>query len=275
MAILLSLISSLMWGMSDFVGGLLAKRRPAMVVVGWSAALGLVMASMAVAAYGGWHGPYAWLPWGIAAGASGALGLGCYYAALASGTMGVVAPVTSLGVIVPIVIGLAAGEQPERLVWAGIVVAIIGIVLTSGPEFGGEASARPVLIAALAGVLFGIFFTCMDQGAEDSPVLTLWAMRGSVTLAFVVVALARRTTGGLVGTDFVWVLLIAAGDLSANLTFAIASTKGFVSITSVLSSLFPVVTVLLARAILRERLRLVQTVGVAVTMVGVALISFG
>jgi len=73
----------------------------------------------------------------------------------------------------------------------------------------------------------------------------------------------------------VWVLLIAAGDLSANLTFAIASTKGFVSITSVLSSLFPVVTVLLARAILRERLRLVQTVGVAVTMVGVALISFG
>jgi drug/metabolite transporter (DMT)-like permease len=233
MAILLSLLSSLMWGMSDFIGGLVSKRRPAIAVVGWSAALGLVMASIAVAAFGGWHGPYAWLPWGIAAGASGALGLGCYYAALASGTMGVVAPVTSLGVVVPIVIGLAAGEN------------------------------------------FGIFFTCVDNGAEDSPVLTLWAMRGSVTLAFVVVALVRRTTGGLAGTDFAWVLLIAAGDLSANLMFAIASTKGFVSITSVLSSLFPVVTVLLARAILRERLRLVQTLGVAVTMVGVALISFG
>lgn len=275
MAILLSLLSSLMWGTSDFIGGLVSKRRPAMVVVGWSATLGFCMASVAVAATEGWHGSYAWLPWGIGAGASGAMGLACYYAALASGTMGVVAPVTSLGVVVPIVIGWASGENPERVVWAGILVALVGIVLTSGPELSGGASTRPVLIAALAGLLFGVFFICMDAGAEVSPLLTLWAMRASVTVAFVVAACAWRTTGGLAGLDFVWVVLIAAGDLSANLMFAVASTKGFISITSVLSSLFPVVTVLLARVVLRESLRLVQVVGVAVTMVGVALISIG
>jgi len=274
-AIALSLLSSLMWGASDFVGGLISKRRPALVVVGWSASLGLLMATVAVAVTEPWHGPYGWVPWGIAAGASGVLGLTCYYVALASGTMGVVAPVTSLGVVVPVLIGLAMGEQPAALVWVGIGVAIAGIVLTSGPEFSGGASARPVVIAAVAGVFFGIFFVCADQGAEDSPLLTLWTMRAAVTTGFMGLALARRTTGGIDARDFGVIALVAAGDLGANLTFAIASTKGFVSITSVLSSLFPVVTVLLARIVLQERLRRVQILGVAVTMLGVAFISFG
>ncbi len=273
MAILLSLVSSVLWGASDFAGGLISRRLPTLVIVGWSAAFGLVFGTIAVASTEGWGGPYGWVPWGMAAGSIGALGLICYYLALSTGTMGVVAPVTSLGVIVPVVVGFLAGESPSRVTLIGIAVALVGIVLTSGPEFGGEASPRPVLIAALAGVCFGVFFVCMDRGSEDSPLLTLWTMRATVAGAFAVAAVARRTTGGLQARDFIWVACIGAGDLGANLTFGIASTLGYVSITSVLSSLFPVVTVILAGIVLKERLRRVQIAGVAVTMLGVVLIS--
>jgi drug/metabolite transporter (DMT)-like permease len=275
MAILLSLISSVMWGASDFAGGLLSKRRPAIVIVGMGATFAVVLASVAVVVSGGWHGPYGWLPWGLAAGASGAAGLVGYYLALATGTMGVVAPVTSLGVVVPVVVGIASGESPNQITLAGIAVAIVGIVLTSGPEFSGGAEAKPVLIALVAGLFFGGFFVCMARGAEDSPLLTLWTMRALVAGVFIAVTIARRTTWGFRGTDYVWIAGISAGDLGANLTFGVASTLGFVSITSVLSSLFPVVTVLLARAVLHERLRRIQVVGVAVTMLGVAMISAG
>jgi drug/metabolite transporter (DMT)-like permease len=188
--------------------------------------------------------------------------------------MGVVAPVTSLGTVVPVAVGILSGESPSRITLGGIVVAIVGIVLTSGPELGAAAAAaRPVLIAMLAGVFFGFFFVFANQGSDTSPLLTLWAMRATVAGAFALVALALRTTGGLEARDYLWIFGIAIGDFGANLFFTIASTKGYVSITSVLSSLFPVVTVLLARVVLRERLRRVQIAGVAVTMLGVALIS--
>ncbi len=275
MAIVLSLLSSLLWGSSDFVGGLISRRRSALVIVGWNATFGWAFATVAVVSSAGWHGPWGWIGWGMAAGASGAFGLICYYHALATGTMGVVAPVTSLGVIVPVVIGFLAGEAPSALTTAGMAVAIVGIVLTSGPEFSGGTSGTPVLIAALGGLFFGVFFVCMDHGSNDGPLLTLWSMRASVAVAFMVAALVRRTTGGLEPRDYGWVVLVAVGDLGANLLFGIASTKGYVSITSVLSSLFPVVTVLLARLVLSERLRRIQIAGVAVTMLGVALISAG
>ena len=96
-------------------------------------------------------------------------------------------------------------------------------------------------------MFFGVFFVFMDAGSEDGPLLTLWAMRATVAGAFIVVALVRRTTGESRASTTLYVAAIAAGDLGANLTFGIASTKGYVSITSVLASLFPVVTVLLAR----------------------------
>jgi drug/metabolite transporter (DMT)-like permease len=274
-AIVLSLVSSLMWGMSDFAGGLLSKRRPAIVIVGIGACVGVALASVAVVLHDGWHGPYGWAWWGVAAGASGAAGLVCYYLALSTGTMGVVAPVTSLGTVVPVIVGLASGETPSTVTAAGIAVAIVGIVLTSGPEFTGGASMRPVAIAAVGGVCFGFFFVCMDRGSNSSALLTLWAMRMTVAIPFIVVALSKRSMFGIRGLDYLWIVGIASFDLGANLTFGIASTKGYVSITSVLASLFPVVTVLLARIVLNERLRNVQKAGVAVTMTGVALISAG
>lgn len=274
-AILLSLVSSLMWGMSDFAGGLLSKRRSALAIVGLGGCFGFSLATIGVLFHDGWHGPYDWFWWGLAAGSAGSAGLVCYYMALSTGTMGVVAPVTSLGTIVPVVVGLASGETPSSVTVSGIAVAIVGIVLTSGPEFTGGASLRPVLIAAIGGICFGFFFVFMDRGSNTSPILTLWSMRAIVAVVFIVAALGKRSMFGLHGVDYLWVFGIASFDLGANLAFGIASTKGYVSITSVLASLFPIVTVLLARIVLKERLRLVQKAGVAVTMTGVALISVG
>jgi drug/metabolite transporter (DMT)-like permease len=274
-AVVLALISSLMWGSADFLGAVISRRLSAVVVVAWAEAIGLAICTAAVVASGAWHGPIDWLWWGVAAGAAGSGGLVCYYAALAAGTMGVVSPIASLGVSVPVFVGFLTGEAPGPLQAGGIVVAIVGIVFTSGPELSGGASLSPVVLAVAAGLLFGLFFLAMDAGAETNTLMTVWAMRAGVVAFFIPVALVRRTTGGVGAADYGLIALVALGDLLANLFFAISSTLGYISITSVLSSLYPVVTVILARLVLSERLRPVQLFGVAVTMVGVALISVG
>jgi drug/metabolite transporter (DMT)-like permease len=274
-AILLALLSSAMWGSSDFLGGVISRRRPAIVVLAWAEAFGVVMCTVAAVALDAWHGPIGWIWCGLAAGSAGSLGLWCYYVALASGTMGVVSPIASLGVSVPVFVGFLSGESPALAQVIGIVAAVVGIVLTSGPELSGGASNRPVLLAIASGALFGVFFLAMDAGAEINTLMTLWAMRAGVTALMLLVAVARRTTGGVSVADAGLITLVAGGDLLANLFFAIASTMGFLSITSVLSSLYPVATVLLARLVLHERLRLIQLAGVAVTMSGVALITAG
>lgn len=275
MAILLALLSSAMWGSSDFLGGVISRRRPAIVVLAWAEVFGVTFCTIAAIVLDAWHGPIGWLWWGLAAGSAGSVGLWCYYVALASGTMGVVSPIASLGVSVPVFVGFLSGESPALLQVAGIVAAVIGIVLTSGPELSGGASNRPVVLAVVSGILFGVFFLATDAGAEVNTLMTLWAMRAGVTAFLLTVALVRRTTGGVTAVDVGLIAIVASGDLLANLFFGIASTMGFLSITSVLSSLYPVTTVLLARLVLHERLRPVQLVGVAVTMAGVALITAG
>jgi drug/metabolite transporter (DMT)-like permease len=274
-AILLALLSSAMWGSSDFLGGVISRRRPAIVVLAWAEIFGVTLCTVAALVLGAWHGPIGWIWWGLAAGSAGSVGLWCYYVALASGTMGVVSPIASLGVSVPVFVGFLSGESPALVQVAGIVAAVIGIVLTSGPELSGKASNRPVVLAVASGILFGVFFLAMDAGAEVNLLMTLWAMRAGVAAVLVTVALLRRTTGGVTSVDVGLIAIVATGDLLANLFFAVASTMGFLSITSVLSSLYPVTTVLLARLVLHERLRPVQLVGVAVTMAGVGLISAG
>jgi drug/metabolite transporter (DMT)-like permease len=274
-AILLALLSSAMWGGSDFLGGLISRRRPAILVLAWAEMFGVAICTVAAIVLDAWHGPIGWIWCGLAAGSAGSLGLWCYYVALASGTMGVVSPIASLGVSVPVFVGFLSGESPAPSQVAGIVAAVVGIVLTSGPELSGDASNRPVVLAIAAGLLFGGFFLAMHAGAEINTVMTLWAMRAGMTAFFFLMAIARRTAAGVSAADAGLIVIVAASDLLANLFFAIASTLGFLSITSVLSSLYPVVTVLLARVVLHERLRPVQLAGVAVTMTGVGLITAG
>jgi drug/metabolite transporter (DMT)-like permease len=270
---LLALASSACWGTADFFAGLKSKRLPAAAVVAWSQGLGLLVVSLVVAVRHADLRVEGWPLWSVAAGVAGTVGLVCFYAALSSGTMGVVAPVASLGVVVPVLLGLAAGEQPPATAWFGMMLAVVGIALASGPELSGDVSPRPVALACIAAVGFGFALYCLDRGSRESLLHTLWGMRMTSVTVFVVAALLLRTAGGVRRVDVPALFAIGVGDLAANAMFAFASSRGLVSVASVLGSLYPVVTVLWARFLLHERLRPVQSVGVALSLVGVAVIA--
>ncbi len=274
-SVVMSLLSSLLWGSADFGGGLLSRRLPAYAVVGASQAFGLLAATLVALAVGGFGEPLGWLPWSIAAGAAGASGLLCFYAALASGTMGVVSPIAALGAVVPVMVGVLAGEQPSLLAVLGIVVALVGAVAASGPELRGDSGSRPMILAAAAGVGFGGALTFIAQGAEHSALMTLVGMRTTSVVGFAIAALVVGTVGGIRPRDLPPLAAVGVGDVAANLLFGLATQVGLVSVTSVLSSLYPVVTVLLAWAFLHERMQRIQQVGVAAALAGVALVSLG
>lgn len=273
---LLALASSAVWGTSDFFGGLMAKRLPAVAVVGITQSLAFILLCVVVLvrlALG--HPPDwgSWVGWAVLAGLSGATGLVAFYTALASGTMGVVAPIASMGVLVTVGLGVASGETPSSWVWVGIAVAVIGIVLASGPEVSGAVSARPVLLACVAAVGFGLALFALDRGSRDSMLMTLWGMRGTSVVIFATAAVVLRSVGGAGRTHFVPLALIGSADLLANVLFATASSRGQVSIASVLGSLYPIATILLARIVLGERLQSIQQVGVVFALAGAAIIS--
>jgi drug/metabolite transporter (DMT)-like permease len=187
-----------------------------------------------------------------------------FYRALSIGTMGVVAPVAALGVAVPVVVGLARGESPSVLQLLGIVIAVVGVVLASGPELSGRGAGGglALLLAGGAAVGFGLVLLLVakaSEGDSGSVVMTLLTMRVtsvSVMLLLIAAMAGRRGWRPQVRRGDLPVLaLIGAADAAANGTYAIASRSSLVSVASVLASLYPVVTALLAFQLLGERRR--------------------
>jgi drug/metabolite transporter (DMT)-like permease len=283
-AALLALLSSLLWGSSDFLGGILSRRLPAALVVALAQVAGLLTVAVVAVATGAFDAPSGYLAWAVGAGLAGVIGLVAFYAALASGTMGVVSPIAALGVVVPLVVGVAQGERPGALQVFGIVLAVGGVVLASGPELSGKAGMRPLTLAVVAAVGFGLTLLFIAKGSRESTVMTLLIMRitsvSALGLALTAMAARTRRAGGprgprLTPRDFGLFAVVGIADAAANLTFGWASTRGLVSIAAVLGSLYPVATVLLARAFLHERLGRAQTIGVAGALAGVVLIGAG
>jgi drug/metabolite transporter (DMT)-like permease len=275
MPILLALLSSLIWGLSDFLGGTLSKKRKAIAVIGGSQTFGLMFVSIFALGLGVWTlDSTVWVN-GIIAGAMGLLGLVGFYTALATGQMGIVAPISSLSALVPVTIGLAQGERPGTLQFAGILVALIGVILASGPELNGKVDSRPVFLALFAAVTFGFCVYFMAKGGQINPTMTITAMRATQVVLVLVLALAYRSFGGLVKGDMPLLASIGMTDAGANVLFAFAASLGLLSVVAVLGSLYPIVTVLLAWWIHKERLMPVQYLGIAVTFTGVGLISLG
>ena len=155
MAILLALLSSLLWGSGDFCGGTASRRLPSHVVVFGSQVVGLLLAAIGVLTTGAYHDPTGYLPWAVGAGISGVAGLLFFYRALAIGTMGVVSPIAALSVLVPVIIAIRTGQSPSVIVGVGIVFAILGIVMLSGPERGTRTGLAPAWMAGGAAICFG------------------------------------------------------------------------------------------------------------------------
>lgn len=277
MAIFLALLSSAMWGTSDFCGGTLSRRRPAMAVVTLSSLIGVTAVAVGAAVTGKFSGGTGYIGWGLLAAVAGSVGIVAFYQALATGTMGVVAPIAALGVVVPVVVGLAQGNRPTGAHDVGIALAIIGVVLASGPELqrGADArsAARPLLLAGVAAVGFGIVFVALAHGAESSTAMTLLVMRATSAVVLTGLSLATATSLRFAWSDAPMLLVVGLFDLGANVTFAYASRHGLLAVVSVLSSLYPAVTVVLARVVHAERLARVQLVGVAGAVAGVVLIA--
>ena len=275
MPVILALLSSLVWGLSDFLGGTLSKKRKAIAVIGGSQSFGLIFVSLLAIAFQTWTwNQSVWIN-GAIAGAMGLFGLVCFYTALATGQMGIVAPISSLSAVVPVTIGLVQGEQPSTMQLAGIVVALIGVILASGPELNGKVDPRPVLLALFAAVTFGFCVYFMARGARINPTMTVTAMRAVQVAIVIMLFLAIRNLGGLVKRDIPMLATIGASDAGANVLYTFAASLGLLSVVSVLGSLYPIVTVLLAWWIHKERLMRVQYIGIAITFSGVALLALG
>ena len=275
MPVILALLSSLVWGLSDFLGGTLSKKRKAIAVIGGSQSFGLIFVSLLAIAFQTWTwNQSVWIN-GAIAGAMGLFGLVCFYTALATGQMGIVAPISSLSAVVPVTIGLVQGEQPSNLQLIGIALALVGVILASGPELNGKVDPRPVLLALFAAVTFGFCVYFMAQGARINPTMTVTAMRAVQVLLVIVLFLAIRNLGGLVKRDIPMLATIGASDAGANVLYTFAASLGLLSVVSVLGSLYPIVTVLLAWWIHKERLMRIQYVGIAITFSGVALLALG
>jgi drug/metabolite transporter (DMT)-like permease len=308
MAALLALLASVVWGVADFLGGSYSRRLPTPVVMLWSQCVGLVSLAV-VLALGGWRTPGAYLWWGVGGSLFGTLAGACFYRALALGTMSVVAPIAGTGLVVPVVVGLASGERPGAVPLAGILLATAGVVLASGPELRGVAGQRrSVLLAVAAACGFGGALALIPRAGPDRWAMTTTAITLTavvMTVGYVLVARARaaparaapaaREPAAVVAASFTGVRLPvpegparrpAGGDLgglgaigalnvAALALYAYASGRGLVAVVSVLASLYSVVTVLLAYALLGERLRGVQLAGVAAAFAGVVCLAAG
>jgi drug/metabolite transporter (DMT)-like permease len=278
-AVALGLASSLAWGFADFFGGLQSRSRPllAVLVATQTAGLGL-MVVVAAARGDGPPAAGAWIAWAAGAGILGVVGLAAFYRGLATGNMGVVAPISSAAAIVPLTVGLASGERPSALQAVGVVLAIAGVALASlehgGHVTGGGRIAAGAGLAVVAALGFGSFFVGADQASKADPIWAILVARVASMSLLWCVALATRTK--LAGGRAIPALIaIGVLDTGANLLYALATTHGLVSVVAVLGSVYPVITVILARVVLGERLHALQRVGAVGALVGAAVISVG
>lgn len=273
----LALLSSAMWGTADYLGGRLSRTRPVVVVLGISQAFGLLVMLAVATALGAWPALPTVAGWSVLASLAGSTGLLLYYRALATGVMGVVSPIAALGAVVPVAAGLLGGERPSPVQALGIGLALVGVVLASGPEVRGETGWRPVALASGAAVFLGLSLVFIARGSESSVVMTMTGMR-LTTVGLLAVAWIGfgRTTRFVDRPRELWGLAaVGVLDVGANVTFGAASTLGMLALVAVFGSLYPIMTILLARWLDDERLRPIQTAGVLLALAGVAAISAG
>lgn len=275
---LLALAASAMWGAADFLGGTATRRLPSYVVVGASEVLVLTVLVPVALLTGAMHAPAGYLPWAVAAGLLGLLALCAFYAALAAGTMGVVAPIAATGIVVPVVVGLAEGDSPSWPQLLGIGAIVVGVIAVSGPQLrrsSPSGEVGPILLAVVAAAGFGLWAVCTAQGARFSVPMTLVVMRVSSIAVIGVGLLVTRRRAVVARADVPLLAAIGASEAGANAAYAVATRTGALSVVAVLASLYPAVTVLLARQLHGERLRRVQLAGVTATLLGVACIASG
>jgi drug/metabolite transporter (DMT)-like permease len=276
MAVLLSLLAALSYGLADFCGGIASTRASAWAVALFGAMTGAVLV-LAASGFLGGEPTGADLWWGAAAGVGNGFGTAFLYRGLSSGRMGVVAPVSGVGAaVIPVLVGVLLGERPAALVWLGILLALPSIWLVAR-EPAGRSPASPggAMDGTLAGLGFGFLFVALSQVSDEAGILPLAVNQVVAGAAIVAIATllqqpwrpgrAAALGGGLSGT------LSAV----ATVAFLFATREGYLSIASVVTSLYPAFTVVLAASVLREHVHRAQAAGLLLCAVAVSLVAAG
>jgi drug/metabolite transporter (DMT)-like permease len=275
LGLVLALAASLSWGLSDYLGGVKSRIVPLLTLIAVSQLAGLALIAAITGATSSFpNGKTA--AYAAIAGAAGVVAVAAFYRGMAVGRISIVAPVSATGVIIPVVAGLARGERPGSLALAGMGLAFIGVVLASAEtEPGGSRSLAAGVPLALAAALgFGIFFLFVARASDGGHALAATLMLRVTTVPLVLlVMLALRQPFRIPRGNLHWLVVIGVLDSGANTLYALATDHGLLSLVSVLSSLYPLTTVLLAQALLREHVSRHQRVGIVFALAGVALIS--
>jgi drug/metabolite transporter (DMT)-like permease len=280
LALAISLAGAASWGVSDFLGGQQTRRLPVLGVLAVSQPAGLVLIALLIALTGADSISAEKLGIAFVAGVASVGGLAAFYSAMAMGTVSVVAPIAALGVVVPVVVGLAQGESPAAIQLVGLVPAIAGVVILSYKEQpdrpdAARAAHISILLAIVAGLGFGILFIGFDTAAADRPGWAICAVRvGGIATVLAALLVSRPR---LDGVRAAWPVLIVIGafDVTATILIAFASTKGVLPVVAVGGSMYPAFTIALAHGVLGERLARLQWTGVFLALAGVAMIAAG
>ena len=277
MTVFLAALSALMYGAADFCGGMATRKTPLPAVLASSQAIGLVVAVAASLAFGFHLSAASDLAWGALAGVCGAAGIAALYTALATTVVAVASPLAAVtGAVIPVVLGVAAGERPDVAAWVGIALGACAIVLlTAGPSTSAREGSvrRASFLGVSAGLGFGLFFFFISRTSHASGLWPLVAARvATVSLVVLFSAVGRRSLH-LSPAGLPMVFLSGTLDMGANIAFLLASRTGMLSISAAVAALYPGPTVILAWIILKERVTPARVVGLGLALVGVALIS--
>jgi drug/metabolite transporter (DMT)-like permease len=273
-AIALALGASALWGVGDFLGGVTSRRIATLTVLAVSQLAGLVGILIAAVVVGGNFLSSVGAIAAVLAGIGGLVGLGALYRGMAVGAIGVVAPISASAAVIPVAVGLARGERPSPLQLLGVAAALVGVFFVAREPDATKRLAAGVPLALLAAFGFGSYFLFIDRASSDD---AFWAVvvARATSSAFAIAAAASRDALHAPGRLVPTLVAIGLFDVGANALLALALNEGFVSLVSVLSSLYPVVTIGLAIVVLRERPSPGQAAGGAAALAGAALISAG
>jgi uncharacterized membrane protein len=275
-ASLLALAAALCWGASDFLGGVASRRLAVLTVLVVSQAVGLAgVVLWVLVAHDPVPGLSELIPAALA-GVAGLVGLGALYRGLAIGAMGIVAPISAASPLVPLAVDTTRGLVPGEVQWLGVALVLAGITALALEPTGDGRVASGVGLALVAALGFGLFFVGLDAGADESaPWAVVAARTASVSIAAATALLVTRTS--LRPPRTLLPLLVAVGvfDTGANVLVAFASTKEAAGLVAVLGALYPLVTVVLARVVLGERLSAGRRVAGVVALAGAALVAAG
>jgi drug/metabolite transporter (DMT)-like permease len=274
--VVLGLAAALAWGTGDFAGGLASRRAPLLGVTFFIQAIGVVLA-FGIWAWRGEPMPgLADIAWASLAGIAAAAGIVGLYGALAAGPMSIVAPLVGVvGASVPVVVGITLEGLPSWIAVVGIALAILAVLLVGGSASSGDGGRRGIPLGLMGGIGIGVYSVAVSRVGDGLVFGPLFVARVVATIVFIVVISVTRGEWRIPRPSWGIVAGVGLIDLLGNASFVAATQVGDLAVATVLGSLYPITTVVLAAIILRERITPRHAIGIATAAIAIGCIAAG